>query len=102
MKKKVGILAILVALGMLVTPLLHPVSAEEQKVLKIAMYSATGSLFMGVWNPSAAGFRDVYSTRAASLAQDEGSSVWGIDGDYHPYRCTIVEPRKTSRYPVMP
>ncbi|MFA4641111.1 ABC transporter substrate-binding protein [Pyrococcus kukulkanii] len=99
MKRLLGILTILVALGMVVTPLLKPVAAEDQKVLKIAMYSATGSLFMGAWNPSAAGFRDVYSTRAASLAQDEGSSVWGIDGDYHPYRCTIIKAEENVKVP---
>ncbi|AAL80314.1 peptide ABC transporter substrate-binding protein [Pyrococcus furiosus DSM 3638] len=98
-KKLVGILTILVALGMLVSPLLKPVAAEDQKVLKIAMYSATGSLFMGAWNPSSAGFRDVYSTRAAGLAQDEGAYVWGIEGDYHPYRCTLVEGKENVKVP---
>ncbi|AEH25252.1 ABC transporter substrate-binding protein [Pyrococcus yayanosii] len=100
MKRSLAVvLAIFMAFSILATPIAKPVAAEEQKTLKIAMYSATGSLFMGVWNPSSSGFTDVYSVRAAGIATDEGASVWGIDGVPHPYRCTIVEAKENVPVP---
>ncbi|AEC52817.1 hypothetical protein PNA2_1903 [Pyrococcus sp. NA2] len=97
--KKIGIMLLVVALGLLVSPIVNPVAAQEKKTLKIAMYAAAGSLFMSAWNPSAAGFMDRYSGRAASLARDDGPYTWSTEGAPLPYRCRILEAGENVRVP---
>ncbi|WP_042696975.1 ABC transporter substrate-binding protein [Thermococcus sp. PK] len=92
MKKKLKMFfAILLLLSLIASPVARPVAAaEDDKVLKTVIYSSTGALFMGVWNPSSNGYRDTYSRRIADLVFDSGFP-YGIDGVPHPYHCHVVD-----------
>ncbi|RLC80019.1 MAG: hypothetical protein DRJ03_22445 [Chloroflexi bacterium] len=59
-------------------------------MLKLLMFTSTGSMFMGVWNPSASGYSDTYSRRISDLVFDRGFP-YGIEGEPVPYRCRIVK-----------
>uniref|UniRef100_UPI001FCE2F28 ABC-type dipeptide/oligopeptide transport system n=1 Tax=Thermococcus kodakarensis (strain ATCC BAA-918 / JCM 12380 / KOD1) TaxID=69014 RepID=UPI001FCE2F28 len=64
--------------------------ADSDSVLKTVIYSSSGALFMGVWNPSSSGYSDTYSRRIADLVFDSGIP-YGIDGVPHPYHCHVVD-----------
>ena len=91
--------AILLLLSLIASPVARPVAAaEDDKVLKTVIYSSTGALFMGVWNPSSNGYRDTYSRRIADLVFDRGFP-YGVEGVPVPYRCRVVEYKKDVTVP---
>ncbi|MDK2783681.1 MAG: peptide/nickel transport system substrate-binding protein [Thermococcaceae archaeon] len=91
--------AILLLLSLIASPVARPVAAaEDDKVLKTVIYSSTGALFMGVWNPSSNGYRDTYSRRIADLVFDSGFP-YGVEGVPVPYHCRVVEYKKDVTVP---
>lgn len=100
MKKTWGmIVAVLLLFSLIATPVARPVAAAEgDKVLKTVIYSSTGALFMGVWNPSSSGYSDTYSRRIADLVFDSGFP-YGVEGVPVPYHCRVVEYKKDVTVP---
>ncbi|MCA6213844.1 CGP-CTERM sorting domain-containing protein [Thermococcus bergensis] len=100
MKKKLKMFfAILLLLSLIASPVARPVAAaEDDKVLKTVIYSSTGALFMGVWNPSSNGYTDTYSRRIADLVFDSGFP-YGVEGVPVPYHCRVVEYKKDVTVP---
>lgn len=91
--------AILLLLSLIASPVARPVAAaEDDKVLKTVIYSSTGALFMGVWNPSYNGYSDTYSRRIADLVFDSGFP-YGVEGVPVPYHCRVVEYKKDVTVP---
>ncbi|MDK2983128.1 MAG: peptide/nickel transport system substrate-binding protein [Thermococcaceae archaeon] len=91
--------AILLLLSLIASPVARPVAAaEDDKVLKTVIYSSTGALFMGVWNPSYNGYTDTYSRRIADLVFDSGFP-YGVEGVPVPYHCRVVEYKKDVTVP---
>ena len=85
------VVAVLMLFSILAAPAVKPVAAaDDNNVLKTIIYSSTGALFMGVWNPSQAGYSDTYSRRIADLVFDLGFP-YGVDGVPHPYHCKVLE-----------
>ncbi|USS39893.1 ABC transporter substrate-binding protein [Thermococcus aggregans] len=100
MKKTWGMfVAILVLFSLIAVPVAKPVAAaEDDKVLKTVIYSSTGALFMGVWNPSSSGYSDTYSRRISDLVFDYGFP-YGVEGVPVPYHCRVVEYKKDVTVP---
>ncbi|WP_175059909.1 ABC transporter substrate-binding protein [Thermococcus sp. 2319x1] len=100
MKKTLGMFfVILLLLSLIAAPVAKPVAAaEDDKVLKTVIYSSTGALFMGVWNPSSSGYSDTYSRRIADLVFDSGFP-YSTEGVPAPYHCRVVEYKKDVTVP---
>ncbi|KUK17428.1 hypothetical protein [Thermococcus sibiricus] len=100
MKKTFGMfVAILLLFSLIAAPVAKPVAAaDNDKVLKTVIYSSTGALFMGVWNPSANGYSDTYSRRIADLVFDSGFP-YSTEGVPAPYHCHVVEYKKDVTVP---
>ena len=100
MKKTWGMfVAILLLFSLIAAPVAKPVAAaEDDKVLKTVIYSSSGALFMGVWNPSSSGYSDTYSRRIADLVFDSGFP-YGVEGVPVPYHCRVVEYKKDVTVP---
>ena len=100
MKKTWGMfVAILLLFSLITAPVAKPVAAaEDDKVLKTVIYSSSGALFMGVWNPSSSGYSDTYSRRIADLVFDSGFP-YGVEGVPVPYHCRVVEYKKDVTVP---
>lgn len=80
----------LMLFSLVAAPTVRPAAAADDKVLKTIIYSSSGAIFMGVWNPSSSGYSDTYSRRIADLVFDNGFP-YGIDGVPHPYHCHVVD-----------
>jgi len=78
-----------------------PVSAQSNgsgKTLRVLMHATQGSLFGRVFNPSPNGITGSASYRIWMMVRDSAVSL-GPDGQYHPYRCTLVSVKYDATVP---
>lgn len=66
----------LMLFSLAVVPSVKPVAAaDSDSVLKTVIYSSSGALFMGVWNPSSSGYSDTYSGGLPTLSSTAASPM---------------------------